>query len=337
MGTGGIAAMHARAIRASDQCELVAVHSGSAERAKLAADEFGIVGISDLTSCASQHAVDAVSICTPSGRHLDGAREAAALGLHVLCEKPLEINMQRAKEMVQICSDAGVKLGCIFQNRFKADYVKLKNAIVAGKFGKLLLGNAYIKWFRDPEYYSSSVWKGTLQGDGGAALINQGIHTIDLLLDVMGGVKKVFAKTRTVLHDIEGEDLGMAMLSFESGAMGMIEGSTALYPGYPERLEIYGEKGSAILESGNIIEWNFQEEETTEQLTEQNSASGSSDPLAIADEFHQLQIADFAGAIIQDRDPLVTGEAGLPALNLIEHIYISAKKGKEIKIDNGLR
>jgi len=332
MGTGGIAAMHARAIRASDQCELVAVHSGSAERAEMAAKEFGIVGISDLASFASQHAVDAVCICTPSGRHLDGAREAAALGLHVLCEKPLEINMQRAKEMVQICSDAGVKLGCIFQNRFKADYVKLKNAIVAGKFGKLLLGNAYIKWFRDPEYYSSSVWKGTLQGDGGAALINQGIHTIDLLLDIMGGVEKVFAKTRTTVHNIEGEDLGLAMLTFENGAMGVIEGSTALYPGYAERLEIYGEEGSAILEGGNIIEWNFKKEESSEKATDAESNSGASDPMAIADEFHQLQIADFANAILEDREPLVTGVGGLPALNLIEHIYLSAKANREIEV-----
>ena len=332
MGTGGIAAMHAKAIRSSPQCELVGVHSASSERAQAAEEQFGVAGITDLTQLARQNAVDAVCICTPSGRHLESAREAAALGLHVLCEKPLEINMERAGEMVRICEEAGVKLGCIFQNRFKGDFVKLKAAVTEGKFGKLLLGNAYIKWYRDPSYYSSSVWKGTLQGDGGAALINQGIHTIDLLLDIMGGVEKVFAKTRTLHHNIEGEDIGLAMLTFANGAFGMIEGSTALYPGYAERLEIFGEEGSAILENGNIIEWNIRGEENARVETRDVNNSGSSDPLAIADQFHQLQIADFADAILEDRDPLVTGVDSLSALDLIEHIYKSSKENREIVV-----
>jgi predicted dehydrogenase len=249
----------------------------------------------------------------------------------VLSEKPLEVTMERAEEMIRICDENQVKLACIFQSRFNPAYKRLKKAIDDGKLGKILLGNAYIKWYRPEEYYSSSPWRGTLKGDGGAALINQGIHTIDLLQNVMGPVKSVTAKVKTTVHNIEGEDLGVAIIEFESGGLGVIEGSTATYPGYPERLEVFGEKGSVILEGGKITAWNVKDEVKNDgQAAPDKPGSGASDPMAIDYAYHKFQIEDFADAIRENRDPIITGREGLKALALIRAVYESSDSGKRI-------
>ena len=178
-------------------------------------------------------------------------------------------------------------------------------------------------------YYQKSHWKGTIAGDGGAALINQGIHTIDLLLDSMGDVESVFGKIKTVKHQIEGEDLGVAMLTFKNGALGTIEGSTAIHPGYPERLEIYGEKGSIILEAGNIVSWEIEGEESI-ALNGHANNSGNSNPMDIGHQLHKAQIHNFVEAILNNERPLVDGPSGTKSLTIIESIYLSAKEQKEI-------
>jgi len=330
IGTGSVAIQHARAIGALPGCRLVAVASSSPARAGLAAARFGVMAYADYHTLLEEEGVDVVCICTESGRHLEPALAAAQAGKHVLCEKPLEVTLERADHMIEACRAAGVKLGCIFQNRFADDYRRLRQAVRERRLGRLLLGNAYIKWYRDDAYYAGSSWRGTLKGDGGAALINQGIHTVDLLLDIMGDVNSVYSRVQTVAHDIEGEDLGVAILSFHSGALGTIEAATATYPGYPERLEIYGDRGSVLLESGRIAAWNLQGE-TLESTSEKSAAaSGAADPTAIGYELHRRQIADMAEAVEKDRDPLVNGEEGRKALALIRAIYDSARLGREV-------
>src|SRR5690606_24816592 len=182
-----------------------------------ASERFGVPAYSNLEDFLGREDLDVVSVCTESGRHMEPIMAAARAGKHIIVEKPLEINLDRANRIISVCREQNVKLGVIFQNRFNPAYLKLKQAVHEGALGKLLLGNAYVKWYRDEAYYKTSNWKGTLSGDGGAALINQGIHTIDLLLDVMGDVERVFGKVRTMVHDIEGEDLGIAMLDFKNG------------------------------------------------------------------------------------------------------------------------
>ncbi len=190
-----------------------------------------------------------------------------------------------------------MELGVVFQNRFNEDYIRLKKAVSKGELGRLLMGNAYIKWFRDENYYASSQWKGTLKGDGGGALINQGIHTIDLLLDIMGEAESVYGQVKTALYDIEGEDLGTAVVSFKNGAMGNITGGTALYPGYPERLEVYGTEGSVILEGGKIVQWNIRGLEPDKKVTSEKQKIGSADPMAIGHQLHLAQYKDMVAAI----------------------------------------
>ncbi len=331
IGTGSIAGLHLTAIRDIPDAEVVALCSSGKERAARAQEKHGITTYHDWNTMFESEDIDAVIICTASGNHLDPCLDAARNGVHVLSEKPLEVTVERAQQMIDACRDNQVILACVFQSRFKPDYLRLKQAVDEMKLGRLLLGNAYIKWYRPKEYYASSPWRGTLKGDGGASLINQGIHTIDLLQDIMGPVRSVTATVKTMVHEIEGEDLGVAMVEFENGALGVIEGSTAVYPGYPERLEVFGENGSVIMEGGKIIEWNLKDQDTGQKEDpEQKRDSGASDPMAIDYAYHKFQIEDFIGAIREDREPLVTGEEGLKALALIRAIYQSSSERKRV-------
>lgn len=334
IGTGSIAGHHLKSVQELANCQLVAMASSSKERAVKAAEKYGVKVYGSYKKLLKDKKVDMVIVCTHSGNHLGPTLAAAKFGKHVLVEKPIEISVKRADKMIAACEKAGVKLGVIFQNRFSPDFVKLKKAVSKGKLGKLILGNAYIKWFRSADYYKSSSWKGTIKGDGGAALINQGIHTIDLLLDIMGAVISVFGKIRTVKHQIEGEDLGVALLTFENDALGTIEGSTAITPGYPERLEIYGTKGSVIMEAGKIIAWDIEGEDALKMEEKKANNSGLADPMAINHELHKAQISNFVTAIQKGKQPLVDGAAGKRSLALIKGIYESAKKGREVIISN---
>lgn len=331
IGTGSIARHHLKSVQELSNCEIIAMASSSKKRAAKAEKEFGIKIYDSYQKLLKNDAVDAVIICTYSGNHLAPALAAAKRGKHILVEKPIEITIKRANKIIAACKKVGVKLSVIFQNRFSPDYIKLKKAVREGQLGKLILGNAYIKWSRDANYYQSSNWKGTIKGDGGAALINQGIHTIDLLIDIMGEVDSVFGKTRTVKHTIEGEDLGLAILTFKNSALGTIEGSTAVTPGYPERLEIYGTQGSVILEAGKIVGWNTDDKKRKNNKSKKEYGSGSADPLAMKHKLHKAQISDFVNAIQKDKTPLVDGIQGRKSLALIKGIYKSAEKGKEIK------
>ncbi|MEZ4969713.1 MAG: Gfo/Idh/MocA family oxidoreductase [Flavobacteriaceae bacterium] len=332
IGTGAIASHHAKSIQELEDCELVAVCSSTEERAKKASEKYGVQAYSNLDNFLSRKDLDVVCVCTESGNHMEPIIAAAKAGKHIITEKPLEVSLERANRIISVCRAQGVKLGVIFQNRFNPSYLKLKQTVDQGALGKLILGNAYIKWYRDKDYYQSSNWKGTITGDGGAALINQGIHTIDLLLDIMQDVGSVFGKVKTMVHDIEGEDVGVALLEFKSGALGTIEGGTALFPGYKERLEIYGENGSVVYEGGQITSWNLKGGENSAKDSPEIPSSGASDPMSVDYRLHMAQIQDMVHAIRNDREPIVNGETAIKSLELIAAIYTSSKEKKAMEL-----
>ena len=280
----------------------------------------------------SQINLDFVCICTPSGHHLEPTIAAAEKGVHVMCEKPLEISVSRATQMIDVCENNQVYLACIFQNRYSKGFKKTIETVDSGSLGKPILGNAYVKWFRDQAYYNDSNWRGTLKGDGGAALINQGIHTVDLLLRSMGPVKSVFAKTKTLTHAIEGEDLATAIVEFENGAIGTIECSTSIHEGFPEKLEIHGSDGSIILESGKIKHWRIKGIQEIAPINLDEQISGSSDPMAISHQLHKEQIEEMVHAVNNNLSLRIDGREALKSIQLIEAIYESAKTGKEVFI-----
>ncbi|SFN90154.1 Gfo/Idh/MocA family protein [Salegentibacter flavus] len=332
IGTGSIASHHVKSLEEIENCELVAVCSSTTERAKIASERFGVPAYSNIDNFLLREDLDIVSVCTQSGNHMEPIIAAAMAGKHIITEKPLEVSLKRANRIISVCKSQGVKLSVIFQNRFNPGYLQLKQIVQQGSLGKLILGNAYIKWYRQEDYYNKSNWKGTVKGDGGAALINQGIHTIDLLLDIMQDVQNVFGQVKTMVHDIEGEDIGIALLNFKNGAMGTIEGGTSLYPGYEERLEIFGEYGSIIYEGGKIVNCDFKGKEDSAIDPSKFSSSGASNPMSVDYRLHKLQIEEMVDAIHNDREPLVNGETAIKSLELISAIYQSSKEKKLIDL-----
>ncbi len=250
------------------------------------------------------------------------------------------MTVERVDRLIDAAKNHGVKLGCIFQYRFADGPVHVMKALKEGRFGRLVLGDAYIKWYRSPEYYKSGKWRGTRALDGGGALMNQGIHQIDLLVWLMGRVTSVTAKTAAVAHEgLEVEDLACAILTFENGAMGVIEGSTAIWPGHPARVEVHGTEGSAVIEDGGLTYWKFQKEsEEDDKLratfaSETAIGSGAGDPLAnLKSEGHRRQIEDFTNAILENREPAIGGHEGRRAVELIQAIYRSAETGQTVQL-----
>ncbi len=323
VGTGSIAGHFARSIAELPEANLSAVCSSSPERALEAHVRFGVPAYSELQTMLASEQLDMLCICTASGRHLESALAGASRGLHILCEKPLEINPARIDQMIAGCRQAGVLLGCIFQNRLSAGFRQLRSALDEGLLGRTLVINAFIPWYRSAQYYGSSHWRGTLDGDGGGALINQGIHTVDLMQLLGGPVANVMGYTGTILHQIEGEDLAQAIISFEGGASGLIQASTALWPGYPERLEVYGSRGSAVLEGGQIKAWHIDGHDHTQEYPA-GSASGASDPMAIGHELHREQIGTFLASIRGEGTYEIDGAEARKSVALIDAIYRSA-------------
>ena len=325
IGTGSIVNVYKKCIDELADAQLLALYTKSAKRIESAEKEFGVPVFSDMNDFLEKD-FDLVCICNESGRHGEAIKEAALAGKHILCEKPLETTPQKIDNLIQLCRAQNVKLGCTLQNRCGADYESVAEAVRSQKLGKLIMGNAHINWYRRESYYTESKWKGTLAFDGGAAFINQGIHTIDLLLHLMGPVTSVFGKVSTLLHDIEGEDVGSAILNFQNGAIGTITAGTALYPGYPERIEIYGEEGSIIMEGGSIKAWNIKNTSLPKPISKGNYGSGAADPKAIGHYNHKKIIADMIDAIRNDRPPMVDGVEARKAVDVINAIYKSSQK-----------
>ncbi len=280
-----------------------------------------------------------MAICTPSGAHLEPALAAATAGKHVICEKPLEVTTARVDRMVDACRAAGVMLAGIFPRRFNPSTALLKQAVADGRFGRIASADAYLKWWLTQAYYDSGAWRGTWALDGGRALMNQSIHTIDLLLHVMGDVRSVRAETRLVAHEgIEVEDTAIAMPEFESGALGVIQGTTAAWSakGHPAEVQITGESGSAFLTGDRFRAWEFAKETPEDErirrehgLNTPQAGAGAADPAAIDFSWHQRNYEDALGALREGRTPSVDGQEARRAVALIEAIYRSAKAGGE--------
>ena len=340
VGCGMIAAFHARAIQDLSDSKVVAVHTSNLANAQKISDQVGGCAIyTDYAEFLRHPGLHIVNICTPSGAHRDPAVSAAAAGKHVVVEKPLEISLERCDQIIAACDQAKVKLCTIFPARFSPANIALKEAIVSGKFGRLTLGDAYVKWWRTQEYYDHGGWRGTWQLDGGGAYMNQAIHNVDLLQWLMGEVDEVCGFTGTLAHErIEVEDTGVAVLRFKNGALGVMEATTSVWPGLLKKTEIHGTKGSAIVEQDDILLWKFDPETPADQLTRERFAQrvsgggGAADPKSISYQGHFKQLEDFVDAIQNGRQPVVDGAEGRKSVEIILAIYESAQTGRRITL-----
>jgi predicted dehydrogenase len=282
-----------------------------------------------------------VCICTPSGVHLDPAITCIEAGKHVVIEKPLEVTLKRCDAIIEAAEKAGVKAAVIFPSRFYEGSLKIKNAIDEKRFGNLVFGDAYVKWSRSEAYYQSAAWRGTWKLDGGGALMNQGIHSVDLLQWYMGDVASVQSVAGNIKHKtIEVEDTVVSTLEFVNGALGVIQCSTAVFPGSLKRIEIMGTAGTAILEESNIIKWQFENESADDDLIRSKSVGivshgGVSNPADISFYGHQKQLEDMISSILLDKKPMIDAIEGRKSVAIVLAIYESAGKGIKVQLKNG--
>ncbi|MDI9603457.1 MAG: Gfo/Idh/MocA family oxidoreductase [Acidobacteriota bacterium] len=337
VGAGMIGRFHCQAVQAIEDAQLIGVCDVVQERAAGLAREFDAPHhFTDVRDLCAAEGVDIIVIGVPSGLHCQAALAAIEAGKHVIVEKPIDISLERADAMIAAAREAGVLLSVVSQKRFEPATQHLKAAVDAGKFGRIAFADVYVKWWRTPEYYSQGGWKGTKAMDGGGALINQSVHQIDLLRWIMGPVRRVYGKVDARVHPIEAEDTAAAVVEFECGAMGVIQGSTASYPGHPAILAITGELGSARLEDGTLTEWKIAGEEACEAEVLERfaglSGSGGGDPASINARGHELQFRDVIEALRTGRPALTDGEEGRKALELILAIYESSDKGMPVTL-----
>ncbi|MEO0417126.1 MAG: Gfo/Idh/MocA family oxidoreductase, partial [Verrucomicrobiota bacterium] len=332
-----IANFHAKAIEAMADGELHSFYGRRQDAVNELLSEFGGKGYTDLDEFLADPELDIVTIATPSGAHLEPAIAAAKAKKHVVCEKPLEVTPERIDQMIEACDENGVTLSGIFNRRFHPAMDAFKKAVDQDRFGQLVLCDAYVKWFRDQAYYDSGAWRGTWALDGGGALMNQSIHTIDALIYLAGDVAAVSASMACLTHEgIEVEDTAVAILEFKNGARGVIQGSTSCWSstGHPAEVQLSGEKGSVFLSDEQFKVWDFAEESAEDQqvLTELMQGSeaaglGANDPKAINFTGHLRNFEDVVSAIKENRAPTVDGHEARRAVALICAIYESAKNG----------
>ncbi|HXJ45113.1 MAG TPA: Gfo/Idh/MocA family oxidoreductase [Candidatus Dormibacteraeota bacterium] len=333
IGGGNISETHARAAMAIPGVEVSAIYGSNSTKVARLGGECGAMAYSDFEQFLNHKPMDFVAIGSPSGLHAEQGIAAAWRGLHVLTEKPLEISTQKGRELIAATKEAGVKLGVFFQDRFKPDIIQVKKWMDAQVLGKPILADARIKWFRPPSYYGDSRWRGTLALDGGGALINQAIHTVDLLLWLFGDVVSVQAQKKTALHKIEAEDTLVALLEFANGAMGVLQATTSAYPGYPRRLELTGSEGTVIIEHDRLFASDSRNKASElKSLGDDQNASATS--AAVSDvRGHRAVIEDFIDAIRTNREPRCSGVEGLRSVALVEKIYEACRLGKRVEVE----
>jgi len=326
VGVGNIAPIHATAIQNTPEAQLVAVCARDSARGRAFAEKFGGSYFADYRDVLARADVDAVALCTSHDLHAPMTIDAANARKHVLVEKPMARTVAECDAMIAACERAGVTLGVVFQMRFDRLTRKLKALIDDGKLGRLIWTTTNALWFRTDGYYRSAAWRGTREREGGGVLINQAIHAIDLLLYLTGMPTRVTAHTRTLNHQIEVEDGGIAVLEYADNRLGLIQATVAAYPGYPERLEIVGTRGSAIYHRGQArLEWHIAEprEDGEEQA---QASSGASAPMDINAAGHIAQYQDFVAALRERRAPLIDGREGRKSVAVVEAIYRSARE-----------
>lgn len=327
MGTGAIARLHARAYRNIGFSVRAVVDVNAAAAQAFVAEHGGEV-VADVETLCRHPEVDYVDVCTLPNVRLQVVDLCAKYRKHVQVQKPIATTVDNARRMIDVADGAGIVFGVVSQHRFDESSQFLHGAIKAGRLGRLLQCDAYVKWHRSDEYYSRR-GKGTWEIEGGGALINQAVHQVDLLRWLVGPVQDVWATWQIgSAHQIESEDNLSALLRFASGATGVIQASTAIWPGYPERLEFHGTKGSAVVTGDRLTTWDVREDRGGTPPISHQAASGASDPLAISLEPFERQFQDFADAIRTGRPPAVSGRDGLLALDVVDAIYRACRTGE---------
>ena len=329
VGAGTIGALHAREIRAIEEAEVVAVAEPREAVGRELAAEHGAGWHADAAGLLARPDVDVVVLCTPSGLHPEGAVAAARAGKHVITEKPMAITLEGADRMIEACREAGVTLSVIFQYRFNRDALRLKRALDAGLFGRTVLGNALVHWRRTQGYYEEKGgWRGTWALDGGGALMNQSIHAVDLLRWLLGPVESLCAYAQTLTHEIEAEDTATAALRFESGALGVVQGTTSTHKDYPIRVEIRGTEGGATLEGSRLVEWRpSRDDEVLSPEERERFPDAPDEPFGAA---HGRQLREIFAALRRGLDPPLGGREAREAVEIILGIYRAARAGDSL-------
>jgi UDP-N-acetyl-2-amino-2-deoxyglucuronate dehydrogenase len=332
IGTGAISHKHAQAYR-NIGYELTVCTDINEAGGRRFADQWGCEFVPTYQDVCRHPAVDYVDVCTFPDFRIQPLEVCAETKKHVQVQKPIATNLLTARNMIEMARNAGILLGVVSQHRFDDSTQFLKQAIGAGRLGKILQADAYVKWHRTAEYYSRPI-KGSWATEGGGALINQAIHQIDVLLWLIGTVKETFGFWQLgALHKIESEDVVDALLKYSSGATGVLQASTAFWPGYSERLEVHGAKGTAIITGDKLTNWDVQDDEGAPAPVDREVASGASDPMAISLVPFERQFLDFGDAIQNHRRPLVAGEDGYRALELVIGIYNSCREGRKVTLN----
>ena len=333
IGTGAISAKHALAYH-NLGFKIVACTNATAEKGKAFAAAHGAEYVSTPEEVVRHPDVDYVDLCTFPDFRLPVMELCALHRKHLLVQKPMATDLAIAADMIRKAADAGIQLGVVSQHRFDDSIIFLKKAIESGFLGRILQANAYVPWYRSLEYYSRPI-KGSWAIEGGGALINQGIHQVDLLLYLIGPVKSLFANWQLgALHSIESEDSIDVAFRYENGALGILQASTALWPGYPERIEIFGENGSAIITGDKLTTWNLRQDFGEQAPLTSQIASGASDPMAISVVPFERQFSDFAEACQQGRMPLCSGIEGYRALQFVLSAYDSCRSGLPVSLQS---
>jgi UDP-N-acetyl-2-amino-2-deoxyglucuronate dehydrogenase len=330
IGCGSAADFHIEAIRQIEEASLRGVSSRNEAKAKAIAEQEGCIWTTDYQELIRREDIDIVTVTTSSGSHARIGLEVLNAGKHLVIEKPITMNVRDAEELVQTAKRKGLTLSVISQRRFEVRHQAVKRVLDDGELGKLLLVEVSLPFFRTQAYYVSADWRGKIAEDGGV-LMNQGIHSLDLLLWFAGEVDTVYGRLATQTHQMEAEDLGLAILQFKSGAFGTIIASTSIQPGFAAALNLYGDKGTIKMEGSSIVHWTVPGRKEP-NWPQSGLYGGVSDPRSIVSDFHQSQLIDVITAIETGGTPLVSGEDGLRAVQLVEAIYKSAAQGAQISL-----
>jgi len=331
IGGGGISDTHARAVSELNGLSVSAYYGSNQSKISQLSEQYGGSAFSSFEEFLNYQPMDAVMIGSPSGLHAEQGIACAKRGLHVLVEKPIDVTLEKTDALITECQRNKVKLAVCFQDRFAADSVRLKQLIDSGKLGKLILVSARVKWYRPPEYYGNSRWRGKLDLDGGGALMNQGVHTVDLLLWLLGDVKRVYAKALAALHNIESEDTVVATLEFANGAVGTLEATTAAFPGYDRQFEVTGSEGTIIFKHDRMISADLKTPLENGLQTQKGDANQSSSSPIVSDvSGHKKIIEDFVNAVKTDGTPRCDGSEGRRSVQLVQAIYESSQLGQPV-------
>ncbi len=329
VGVGLVGPTHARFIHAAEGAELKVICDLREDRGKPLAEKYGAEWLTDFREVMKRPDIQVVNICLPTALHLEVATAAAEAGKHVIVEKPIELNLDRASKLIAVCRRNGVKLASIFNRRFVFGTRRAHDAVHNGELGRLVVADMFFKSWRTQEYYTESGWRGTWGKEGGASLINQGVHGVDLMTWIAGPVKRVQGYARHLRHDIEADDTTIAVCEYESGALGVIESTTSVYPRQPDRIELNGEKGTIVIEDYKIAKWEVDGVELGEPSAAELARPGADRGTAVG---HFLQIQDMVYAIRERRDPVIKGEDALPSLAVIQAIYEAERTGQPVEV-----